>query len=148
PESPIAYGDTVRSFAPWTTPITVADFRSSIATVVAFPELRGLPEHAEYQAGFPFGPAVPVRVTRFGRVINYTPEAVLRDDVATLGQLQQALGVAAAQVENDQVYELLRSNPVLTDGQPLFAAAHGNLMPPAALDASSLALACATLAAN
>src|SRR5262245_61277241 len=55
-------------------------------------------------------------------------EMVLRDDVPTFGQLQPALGVAAAQVEADVVYDLLAANPGMPDGQPLFSAAHGNLM--------------------
>jgi hypothetical protein len=143
-----AFGDTVRSFEPGTTAITVADFKSSIATVVEFPDLLELPEHTEYVAGFPFGPAVPVRVFPFGRIVHFTREALLRDDVAEFGQLQQALAVAAAQVENDVVYDLLTSNPTLPDGQPLFTAARGNLMPAKALDAAALATACTALAAN
>jgi hypothetical protein len=83
---------------------------------------------------------------KFGRVVNYTREAVLRDDLATFGQMQQALGAAAAQVENNVVYDLLLANPTMPDGQPLFSAAHGNLMPAKALDATSLADACAALA--
>src|SRR5262249_26167658 len=142
-----AFADTVRSFDAWTTAITVADFRSTVATVVAF-DLLAVPEHAEYPAGSPFGPETPVRVTRYGREVQFTREMVLRDDVPTFGQLQAALGGAAAQVENDAVYDLLTSNPTVPDGQRLFSAAHKNLMPSTALDATSLAAACATLAAN
>ena len=143
-----AYGDTVRSFARWTTAVTVPDFRSTIGSVVVFPELREVPEHAEYVAGSPFGPAVPVRLTNFGRLVQYTRAAALRDDVAAFAQLQQAVGVAAAAVENDTVYDLLASNPVLADGFALFSTQHANLMPAKALDATSLAAACAALATN
>jgi protein-S-isoprenylcysteine O-methyltransferase Ste14 len=143
-----AYADTVRSFEPWTNAVTVSDFRSTIVTSAEFPSLLEVPEHAEYVAGFPFGPAVPVRLVKYGRIVQYTKEAVLRDDVATFGQLQQALGVAAASVENDVVYELLAANPVLADGAALFSATHKNLMTAAALDAASLAVACAALATN
>jgi hypothetical protein len=90
------FADTMRSFEAWTMPITVADFRSSVASVAEFPPLLELPEHAEYVAGNPFGPAVPVRLTCFGRIVDFTREALLRDDVAGFGQLQQALAVAAA----------------------------------------------------
>jgi hypothetical protein len=79
-------------------------------------------------------------------VNDFTREMVLRDDMPSFGQLQQALGVAAAHVESDVVYDLLGSNPTMADGQPLFSAAHGNIMPAKALDATSLAVACATLA--
>jgi hypothetical protein len=74
-----------------------------------------VPEHAEYVAGAPFGPTVPVRLARFGRVLNVSRQSVLRDDVASFGQLQQALGVAAASIESDVVYGLLTSNPLMGD---------------------------------
>jgi len=138
-----AYGDVTRSFEPWTSAVTVADFRSTIGTWNEFPDLREVPEHGEYVAGSPFGPAAPVRLTTFGRIVGLTRQALLRDDLATAGQLVQALGVAAAHVEADAVYELLTSNPTLPDGQSLFSAAHGNLLPAAPLDAASLAAACA-----
>lgn len=60
--------------------------------------------------------------------------------------MSQALAVGAAHVEADAVYNLLVSNPSMPDGQKFFAAPHGNLMPATALDATSLAAACATLA--
>jgi hypothetical protein len=128
--------------------VTVVDFRLTVATVVDFPDLLAIAEDGEYVAGSPFGPAVAVRVTKFGRVVQCTGEMVLRDDVAGFGQLQQALGVAAADVENDVVYDLLKANPTMADGQPLFSAAHGNVMTAAALSAASLATACAALATN
>jgi hypothetical protein len=102
--------------------------------------------HGEYIAGSPSGPAVPVRLTRFGRVLQFTREAVLRDDVASFGQLQQALGVSAAQAENDLVYELLLANPTWRTGSRSCRPHMGNLMPAKALDATSLAAACAALA--
>ena len=94
-----AYGDVTRSFEPWTSAVTVADFRSTIGTWNEFPDLREVPEHGEYVAGSPFGPAAPVRLTTFGRIVGLTRQALLRDDLATAGQLVQALGVAAAHVE-------------------------------------------------
>src|SRR5262249_43374934 len=86
------------------------------------------------------------RVMKFGRVVGYSRESTLRDDVTSFGMMQVALGAAASQVENDLVYELLGSNPTMSDGQALFSALHRNLMPPAALDVTSLAVAAAALA--
>src|SRR4030095_14461382 len=107
--------DTVRSFAAWTTEISVADFKSSIAAVLAF-DLLAIKEHGEYVSGNPLGPEAPVRLTRYGRQVAFSREMLLRDDVPTFGQLQAALGVAAAQVENDVVYDLLGSNTRMSDG--------------------------------
>jgi hypothetical protein len=118
-----AYGDTVRSFEAWTTAITVADFRSTIAGVVDFPDLLAIPEHGEYAAGDPFGAAVPVRLTRHGRVVQFTREAVLRDDVPTFGQLQAALGVAAAHVRRYR-YPLTLNDCIIACGALWVLAGH------------------------
>jgi hypothetical protein len=144
-----SYGDSVRSFASWSTELSVPDFRATITSAIEFPSLHAVPEHAEYVAGSPFGPAAPLRLVNFGRVVNVSRQLVLRDDLASFGQLQAALGVAAAHVENDSVYNLLTSNPTLADGNgPLFSTQRGNLLPPAAIDATALGVACAALAAN
>jgi hypothetical protein len=84
----------------------------------------------------------------YGRIIALTRQAVLANDLLTFSRMVQMLAVAAASLESDVVYSLLTSNPVLEDGQPLFSAAHKNLMPAAALSADSLAVAASALAAQ
>jgi len=105
-----------------------------------------VPEHAEYTHHGALGPTAALRLVTYGRQVTFTRQAVLADDMLTFGQLQQALGVAAAACESDAVYDLLVSNPTMPDGQPLFSVGHGNVMAAADLTAATLATASAALA--
>jgi hypothetical protein len=113
-----------------------------------FPAFDEIPEHAEYTYAGPVGPEQPMRLAVYGKVLAFTRQAFLRDDVPGLAQLTAALANAASAVESDAVYALLTANPVLGDGQPLFSTQHANLMPAAALDAQNLAAASGALAAQ
>jgi hypothetical protein len=143
-----AYGDAPRTFAPWTSPLLVTDFKSIVVVQPVWPQLLEVPEHAEYVRGGPLGAAAPLRLAKYGRILAYSREAVLADDLVSFAALQDSLGAAAAAIESDATYDLLTSNPTMPDGQPLFSAAHGNLMPAAALAADSLAAASSALAAQ
>jgi phage major head subunit gpT-like protein len=143
-----AFDTAVRTFDPWTTAITLNDFRNTYTMQATFPALEELPEHAAYTYGGPLGPQQPMRLAVYGKILGFTRQAFLRDDVPGLAQLTSALATAASAVESDVVYTLLVSNPVLADGQPLFSTAHKNLMAPADLTAASLTLATSALAAQ
>jgi hypothetical protein len=143
-----AFDAAVRTFEPWCTAITVNDFRSTYAVQATLPAFDEVPEHGEYTYAGPTGPEQPMRLAVYGKVLAFTRQAFLRDDVPGLAQLTAALANAASAVESDAVYALLTANPVLGDGNALFSAAHKNLMPAAALDAQTLAAASAALAAQ
>jgi hypothetical protein len=143
-----SYTVAPRTFAAWTRAITVEDFRTTNIVNPGFPTLLAVPEHGEYERYIPPGPAAPLHVVAYGRIIALTRQAVLANDLLTFSRMTQMLGVAAASAESDVTYGLLTSNPVLADGSPLFSAAHQNLMPAAALSADSLAVAASALAAQ
>jgi len=137
---------TVTIAEAWTTAITLNDFRSTYAVLPTFPALQEIPEHGEYTHVGPLGPAEPVRLATYGKILGFTRAAFPSDDVPGLAQLGQALAVAAAALEGNVVYNLLTSNPVMRDGQPLFSMAHANKMAPADVTAASLTLATSALA--
>src|SRR5262249_30406042 len=141
-----AYTDAPRTFAAWTRAITVEDFRTTYITNPGFPTLLPVPEEGEFTRHIPPGPAEPLAVVAYGRIVALTRQAVLANDLLTFSRMTQMLGVAAASLESDVTYALLTSNPVLADGAPLFSALHQNLRPPAALSADSLAAATTALA--
>jgi len=143
-----AFTDAPRTFTPWTREFEVPDFRTAVVVTPSFPVLLPVPEHSEYTRHGALGPNAALRLVTYGRQVTFTRQAVLADDMVTFGQLQQALGVAAAACESDAVYDLLVSNPTMPDGQPLFSAAHGNLMPATDLTAASLAAASTALASQ
>jgi adenylate cyclase len=143
-----AYTAAPRTFTAWTRAVTAEDFRPAILANPGFPALEPLPEHGEYTRHGPTGPAAPLHVVTYGRIIALTREAVLANDLLSFSRLTEMLGVAAAALESDVVYAILTGNPVMVDGQPLFSPDHQNLMPGAALSADSLAAATAALAAQ
>jgi hypothetical protein len=143
-----AYTEAPRTFEAWTREMEVPDFRTAVVVTPSFPALLPVPEHAEYTHHGALGPTAGLRLVTYGRQVTFTRQAVLADDMLTFGQLQQALGVAAAACESDATYDLLTSNPTMADGQPLFSVVHRNLMPASDLTAAALATASAALASQ
>lgn len=63
----------------------------------------------------------------FGRAISVSRKLLIDDDLNMLGDMTSAIGQAAAQTEADELVSILTSNPNLSDGNPVFYAARGNL---------------------
>jgi hypothetical protein len=74
-------------------------------------------------------------------VLAFTREAMVNDDVGFFTRMGTFFGNAAAALEGDVVYGILTGKPPMADGQPLFSAAHGNLMPAATINIQSVAAA-------
>jgi phage major head subunit gpT-like protein len=83
-----------------------------------------------------------MRLGTFPRRIDVSRRLLIDDDLGMLGDITSAMGEAAAQTEADIMVNLLTSNPALSDGVAVFAAARGNLAAaPAAPDVTSIAAA-------
>lgn len=65
-------------------------------------------------------------VAKYGQTFSATWEMMINDDADMLGRLPAAMGASAKRKENDVVYAILTSNPNMSDGNPLFDAAHNN----------------------
>jgi hypothetical protein len=136
------YQAAPRTFPPWTRQGTLPDFR--IATRVSLglgPKFLPVPEHAEYERGNLAASAQPVKLDTFGRILAFTRQAMINDDVGMFSRIPQMFGNAAAQMESDTVYGILIGNPTMVDGVPIFHANHGNLMVASAITIASMALA-------
>lgn len=127
-----------KTFEAWSRGVTVTDFKpQSRVTLGSAPDLLQVPEGGEYQAGsMDDDKAVPYVVTKFGRVVLLTWEALVNDDLSAFGRITQAMGQAAARVEADQVYATFAENsgagPKMQDGTNLFTSGHANLAASAA----------------
>jgi hypothetical protein len=71
-------------------------------------------------------------------MLAFTREAMVNDDLGLFERIPTFFGNAAAAMESDVVYDILLGNPVLADGQPLFSAAHNNLMLAAPISIDSI----------
>ena len=136
------YTTAPRTFPPWTRQGTLPDFRTSgRVSLGTGPKLLKVPEHAEYTRG-PLGAEVePIRLETWGRILAFTRQAMINDDIGLFTRIPQLFGNSAAAMESDVVYGILLGNPTLSDGQPLFSAAHGNLMPAGPIDLANVAAA-------
>ncbi len=103
-------------------PIDIADI--SVATV-----LQKIGEFAEVLPG-----RVTMQNATSGQLISYASdlqflrELVVNDQASIIQSSLVALGSAAAQTEAKLVYAVLRENPALSDGMPVFHAEFGNLL--------------------
>lgn len=68
-----------------------------------------------------------------GNIIGVSREMIINDDLGAFIDLLQQMGRAAKRTVESDVYALLASNPVLSDGIALFHASHGNLAGTAAV---------------
>lgn len=122
-------------------PLTAADFRA-IASVRFGGDfqLKKVLENGEYQSATLKDEASTLAVERRGRTINLTFEAIINDDMGALSRIPMEFAMAARIMENSMVWNLIRTNAVMTvDGIALFNAAHGNLGTAAVIAAASVA---------
>jgi hypothetical protein len=66
-------------------------------------------------------------VASYAGVFGITRQALVNDDMGIFSDIGASLSIQAAEFENQQLATLIISNPVMSDGNALFSAAHGNL---------------------
>lgn len=123
-----AYALAGRTFTQWARRGSVSDFRE--VTRVSMGDLSTVDEvleHGEYKRGTVGEEAEKYKVTKYGKIIGITWEALVNDDLGAFDRLPSIMGAACAQKQSDLVYAILTSNPSMADGTALFHADHGNL---------------------
>ena len=66
-------------------------------------------------------------VTTFGRIVGFTRQAMVNDDLGAFADTTRRMGVAAAAFEANFLANIVSSNPTLADGNAVFSTAHGNI---------------------
>lgn len=137
-----------QSHRAWVRESRVEDFKTQYRPIRgSAPELLQVLEGAEYQLGSMDEDQAQFAVSKFGRAVRLTWEALVNDDLGAFARAQQAMGQAAARREADEVYALLAANAgagqTMQDSVALFdAAAHNNVTAAASeLDAVALSAA-------
>lgn len=67
------------------------------------------------------------RIAKYGKMIAFTEEAFINDDLSQLTEYPQEMGRASRALEAELAYNYLINNPNFADGTALFHASHGNL---------------------
>lgn len=139
-----AYAVAPRTFLSWTTRMSVKDFRAMKMVRLSglMQALDKVNEGGEYKYSDLTDSGEDIFVEKFGRLIAITWEAMINDYLGAFSQIPQAIANAAATKQSDMVYQVLIGNPVMSDGNALFSAAHNNLITPGtALNATNLGVA-------
>jgi ATP-dependent protease ClpP protease subunit len=143
----LGYEDEAASYTLWTKRSTVPDFKIASRVILgSAPDLLPVAEHGEYKEGLLLDDKAAFQVTKFGRIIALSWEALVNDDLNAFAGIARAMGQAARRRESDSVYnDVLLANAgagqTMQDNLPLFHANHGNLeTTTTVLDAAALSL--------
>lgn len=107
----------------------VSDFRDHkrLATGVVG-NLNEVNEGGEYvNKPLPDANAESIAARRRGAIIQITPEVLVNDDLGEIQRMADGLGRSADRTIESAVYDVLASNPKLSDGKALFSTDHKNL---------------------
>lgn len=107
---------------------TARDFRAkALLRLGEAPELLKVKEGGEIKRGSMAETVDSYSLATYARIFGITRQALVNDDLDAFAQMTERFGVAAAELEANQLIKLLTSNPVMNDGVVLFHANHKNL---------------------
>lgn len=124
------YAIQERTFTEWARRETMNDFRavSRVRLTEILGNLEEVKEGAEYKYGTFSESGETYKLAKYGKIIGITWEAIINDDLSAFTRIPQAFAVKAAQLQSDLVYKTLLDDGfmLMSDGNALFSAAHGN----------------------
>jgi len=137
-----AYASTPRTFATWARRATITDFKPVQRTQLGgAPDLQKVLESGEFQYGTIGEGKEVYALASYGRIIAFTRQSLINDDLDAFTRVPAAFGASAADLESDIVYSILMQNPAMGDGTALFHADHGNLGTASVVSEAALAAA-------
>jgi len=126
------YAIQERTFMTWAKRATINDFRA--VTRIRLSEILGdlekVREGEEYKYGTLSESGETYQLAKYGKIIAITWEAIINDDLSAFTRIPQAFAVKAANLQTELVYKTILANgfSVMSDGNALFSAAHGNFV--------------------
>lgn len=104
------------------------DFKAmTVVQLGAAPDLLQTNEHGEFKYGAMTDGKETYSLLTYGRIVSFSRQALINDDLRGFDRLIGAFGNSAARLENRVMYAILTANANLGDGTPLFHANHNNL---------------------
>lgn len=124
-----AYDESKPSYQMWARRAPNApDFKQmSVVNLGAAPDLLQVNEAGEFKYGSMTDGKEVYSMLTYGRIVSFTRQALVNDDLRGFDRLVGAFGNSAARLENRTVYAILTANANLADGTALFASGHSNL---------------------
>lgn len=135
-----AYEIMPRTYLPLANTTTVSDFKTiTRAQISGTPLLEETLEGAEHKYGKLTDAKEQYAVKTYGKILKFTRQALVNDDLGAFTRIAQQFAASAAQLESDLAWGQITGNPVMGDGTALFHATHKNL------DATAAAISIASL---
>jgi len=123
-----AYDVYPTTFEPFTRRTTTPDFKTiSRNRLSDIDQLIKTAEGAEYKAGSISEEGEKYKVSKYGRLFQFTREMLINDDMDAFSQIPTKFGRAARRLESDLVWAVITANAAMADGVALFHGSHGNL---------------------
>lgn len=117
------------TFMQWTKKGTLSNFHEAKRVGLgSFGSLDKVPEGAEYKYITTSDRGEPIALATYGNIFSITRQAIINDDLSQLTTIPIKMGRMAARTIGDLVYNILISNPKLSDGNSLFSADRHNLL--------------------
>lgn len=115
----------------WCRVTSAKDFKPQSRVLLGgAPELKAVAELGEYEHGPLAEDRTSLVVSKFGRIVSVSWEALVNDDLGAFLSIGPGLGLAALRAEADKLYGLLTAagldGVTMQDGLALFDAAHSN----------------------
>ena len=130
------YTENMPSYARWARRAPNApDFKQmSVVNLAGAPDLLQTNEHGEFKYGAMTDGKETYSMLTYGRIVSFTRQALINDDLRGFDRMVGAFGNSAARLENRTVYGILTANAALADTGALFnatavttAGGHANL---------------------
>ena len=135
------------TFQMWTRKGTLTDFRpAQRVDITSFGTLPEVPEGAEYTYGTIGDRGETIQLATYGKLINFSRQAVINDDLDMFSRVPRLMGRAAIRTVGNLVYSILTGNPTMSDGVTLFHANHSNLLTAADITTTSVDAMAAAMA--
>lgn len=107
---------------------TAKDFRSKHRIQFsAAPTLEKVNEHGEFKAGAMAEAQESYAVDTFGRIIGFSRQAMVNDDLGAFTDATRRMGQTSAAFEGTFLAKLLLANPKMRDNKVLFHSDHANI---------------------
>lgn len=107
---------------------TAQDFRAiERVRLSGAPSLEEVKEGGEFKYGKVTDEKETYSLATYGKILPFTRQTIINDDMDALGRIPVMFGRAAADLESDIVWGIVTANAALQDGVALFHADHGNL---------------------
>lgn len=115
----------------WCRVTTARDFKPQSRVLLGgAPQLKAVAELGEYEHGPLSEDRTSLVVSKFGRIVSVSWEALVNDDLGAFLSIGPGLGLAALRAEADKLYGLLTdaalAGVTMQDGLALFDAGHNN----------------------